>query len=26
LSADPRTTAPGNIDQIQVLGTAPVPF
>ena len=26
LSADPRTTAPGNIDQIEVLGTAPVPF
>ena len=26
LSADPRTTAPGNIDRIQVLGTAPVPF
>ena len=26
LSADPRTTAPGSIDQIQVLGTAPVPF
>jgi predicted amidohydrolase YtcJ len=26
LSADPRTTAAGNLDQIQVLGTAPVPF
>jgi predicted amidohydrolase YtcJ len=26
LSADPRTAAPGSIDQIQVLGTAPVPF
>ena len=26
LSADPRTTGPGNIDRIQVLGTAPVPF
>ena len=26
LTADPRTAGPGNIDQIQVLGTAPVPF
>ena len=26
LSADPRATAPGNIDQIQVLGAVPVPF
>jgi hypothetical protein len=26
LSADPRATAPGNIDRIQVLGTVPVTF
>jgi predicted amidohydrolase YtcJ len=26
LSADPRAAAPGDIDKIEVLGTAPVPF